>query len=289
MTGKNRQEKSPLIDKNGLRTDGRRPDELRPIRLEIGYLSRADGSAYIEQGKNKIVAAVYGPRELHPRHLAQSDRALLRVNYRMATFSVQERKKPAPSRREYEISMVIRQALEPMLFLKMYPRAAIDVFVQVLQADGGSRCASTTAASLALADAGIPMRALVAGCAVGKVDGQIVVDLSDIEDKEGDADVPVVMAPSRGELTLLQMDGKLTSAELTKALEMAETAIKKIYDMQQSVLQKTFAQIREEIGEETETVPPSAEREEAEPPRRRPPRPAPAKPSFSEDFEEEDD
>jgi len=289
VTGKNRQEKSPLIDKNGLRTDGRRPDELRPIRLEIGYLSRADGSAYIEQGKNKIVAAVYGPRELHPRHLAQSDRALLRVNYRMATFSVQERKKPAPSRREYEISMVIRQALEPMLFLKMYPRAAIDVFVQVLQADGGSRCASTTAASLALADAGIPMRALVAGCAVGKVDGQIVVDLSDIEDKEGDADVPVVMAPSRGELTLLQMDGKLTSAELTKALEMAETAIKKIYDMQQSVLQKTFAQIREEIGEETETVPPSAEGEEAEPPRRRPPRPAPVKPSFSEDFEEEDD
>lgn len=289
MTGKNREQKAPLIDKKGLRTDGRRPDELRPIRLEIGYLSRADGSAYIEQGKNKIVAVVYGPRELHPRHLAQSDRALLRVNYRMATFSVQERKKPAPSRREYEISMVIRQALEPMLFLKMYPRAAIDVFIQVLQADGGSRCASTTAAALALADAGIPMRALVAGCAVGKVDGQIVADLSDIEDKEGDADIPVVMAPSRGELTLLQMDGKLTSAELAKALEMAETAIRKIYDMQQSVLQKTFAQIREEIGEEEETVPPPAEREEAEPSRRRPPRPGPAKPSFSEDFEEEDD
>ena len=290
MTGKNRDQKTPLIDKKGLRTDGRRPDELRPIRLEIGYLSRADGSAYIEQGKNKIVAVVYGPRELHPRHLAQSDRALLRVNYRMATFSVQERKKPAPSRREYEISMVIRQALEPMLFLKMYPRAAIDVFIQVLQADGGSRCASTTAASLALADAGIPMRALVAGCAVGKVDGQIVVDLSDIEDKEGESDIPVVMAPSRGEVTLLQMDGKLTPAEMAKALEMAETAIRKIYDMQQSVLQKTFAQIREEIGEEVEPVPPSAEREEeAEPPRRRPPRPASTKPSFAEDFEEEDD
>jgi exosome complex component RRP41 len=289
VTGKNRDDKVALIDEKGLRTDGRRPDELRPIRLEIGYLSRADGSAYIEQGKNKIVAAVYGPRELHPRHLAQSDRALLRVNYRMATFSVQERKKPAPSRREYEISMVIRQALEPMLFLKMYPRAAIDVFIQVLQADGGSRCASTTAASLALADAGIPMRALVAGCAVGKVDGQIVVDLSDIEDKMGDADVPVVMAPSRGELTLLQMDGKLTSAELTKALDMAETAIKKIYDMQQSVLQKTFAQIREEIGEEAEAVSPPPEKEAPEPSRRRPPRSAAVKPSFSEDFEEEDD
>jgi exosome complex component RRP41 len=289
VTGKNRDQKTPLIDKKGLRTDGRRPDELRPIRLEIGYLSRADGSAYIEQGKNKIVAAVYGPRELHPRHLAQSDRALLRVNYRMATFSVQERKKPAPSRREYEISMVIRQALEPMLFLKMYPRAAIDVFIQVLQADGGSRCASTTAAALALADAGIPMRALVAGCAVGKVDGQIVVDMNDIEDKEGEADIPVVMAPSRGEVTLLQMDGKLTPAELAKALDMAETGIRKIYDMQQDVLHKTFSEIREEIGEEAEPVPPPAEHEEAEPPRRRPTRPVPGKPSFAEDFEEEDD
>lgn len=249
MSSKKASEKTPLIDENGLRLDGRRPDELRPIRMEVGTLSRADGSAYIEHGKNKIVAAVYGPRELHPRHLSLPDRALLRVTYRMASFSVTERKSPAPSRREHEISMIIRQALEPMLFLRKYPRAAIDVFIQVLQADGGSRCASTTAASLALADAGIPMRGLVAACAVGKVDGQLVVDLSDIEDKEGEADVPIAMAYDRGEYTLLQMDGKLTRDELAKALEMAEKAIGKIYAMQQAVLREKFAQIREEIEE----------------------------------------
>lgn len=249
MSDKKAEAEQPLIDGKGLRTDGRKLDELRPIHLEVGNLSRADGSAYIEHGRNKIVAAVYGPRELHPRHLAQSDRALLRVIYRMATFSVSDRKRPAPSRREHEISMVLRQALEPMLFLKKYPRAAIDVFIQVLEADGGSRCASATVAALALADAGIPMRGLVAGVAAGKIDGKIAVDLSDIEDKIGDADVPTVMAPERGEITLLQMDGKLTKKEFATALQMAEEGIHQIHEMQKEVLLKKYAKVREQIAE----------------------------------------
>jgi polyribonucleotide nucleotidyltransferase len=148
-----------------------------------------------------------------------------------------------------------------MLFLKMYPRAAIDVFIQVLEADGGSRCASATVAALALADAGIPMRGLVAGVAAGKIDGKIAVDLSDIEDKIGDADVPTVMAPERGEITLLQMDGKLTKKELTTALQMAEEGIHQIHEMQKEVLFKKYAKIREQI---TEVSPkPSKKEEEA--------------------------
>ncbi|MDO8056867.1 MAG: exosome complex exonuclease Rrp41, partial [Candidatus Hermodarchaeota archaeon] len=244
MSEKTSEEKTPLIDSKGLRTDGRKLDELRPIKLEVGNLSRPDGSAYIEHGRNKILAAVWGPRELHPRHLAISDRALLRVTYRMATFSVSDRKRPAPSRREHEISMVIRQALEPMLFTELYPRAAIDVFITVLEADGGSRCASTTVASLALADAGIPMRGLVAGVAAGKIDGKIAVDMNDIEDKIGEADLPVVMSSERGEITLLQMDGKLTPKELAQALRMAEDGIHQIHEMQKKVLYEKYAKIR---------------------------------------------
>ncbi len=253
MSDKKAEAEQPLIDAKGLRADGRKLDELRPIRLEVGYLSRADGSAYIEQGRNKIAVAVYGPRELHPRHRALSDRALLRVTYRMATFSVSDRKRPAPSRREHEISMVLRQALEPMLFLKMYPRAAIDVFIMVLEADGGSRCASATAASLALADAGIPMRGLVAGVAVGKIDGKIALDLSDIEDKIGDADVPLAMAIDRGDITLLQMDGKLTTSEFTEVLRLGEEGIHQIQEMQRAVLLDKYAQIREKIDDKVET------------------------------------
>ena len=134
-------EKKPdhLFSPEGLRVDGRRPDELRPIQLEVGVLKQADGSASIKQGKTYILAAVYGPRELHPRHLTLNDRAYLRCVYRMATFSVPDRKRPAPSRREREISMVISNALQPALFLEEFPRAVVDVFIQVIQADGGTR------------------------------------------------------------------------------------------------------------------------------------------------------
>ena len=234
-----------LIDKKGLRLDGRKPDELRPIKIEVGVLANADGSAYIQQGKNKILAAVYGPRELHPKHLALPDRTVLRCRYHMAPFSVQERKSPAPSRREIELSKVIREALEPSLFLEYYPRTAIDVFIEVLQADGGTRCASITAASLALADAGIPMRDLVVACAAGKVDDTIVLDLMDTEDKKGNADVPVALMPNLNAITLLQMDGNLSLEEFEKAVNLAIDGCKKIYAMQKEALRAKYVNIKE--------------------------------------------
>jgi exosome complex component RRP41 len=239
-----------LLTEDNLRLDKRRLDELRPIKLEVGVLSRADGSAYIEQGKSKIIAAVYGPRELHPRHLAQPDEALLQCIYRMATFSVEERKSPAPSRRETELSKVITEALAPAVFLKYFPRASIDVYIQVIQADGGTRCSSITAASLALADAGIPLRDLVAACAVGKINGKIALDLSDIEDKSGDADLPVAIMPRKNLVTLIQMDGFMTKQEFVEAYELALKGCQKIYDMQREVLIQKYISIQEEFAEE---------------------------------------
>lgn len=238
-----------LIDKKGLRLDGRKSDELRPIKLEVGVLSNADGSAYIEHGKNKILAAVFGPREMHPKHLSQSDRMVLRCRYHMAPFSVQERKSPAPSRREVELSKVIRESLEPSVFTDLYPRAGIDVFVEVLQADGGTRCASITAASLAIADAGIPLRDLVVACAAGKVDDTIVLDLYDLEDKLGVADVPVALMPNLNAITLLQMDGILSPKEFEVAVNMGVEGCKKIYAMQKEVLRAKYMTVKEEVEE----------------------------------------
>ncbi|MBS7634855.1 exosome complex exonuclease Rrp41 [Candidatus Bathyarchaeota archaeon] len=244
MSGKIR-----LINGNGLRVDGRRPNELRSIKMEVGVLSNADGSAYIEQGKNKILAAVYGPREVHPRHLALPDRALLRCRYHMAPFSVEERKSPAPSRREIELSKVIKEALEPAIFLEKFPRTSIDIFIEVLQADGGTRCAGTTVAALALADAGIPMRDLVVACAAGKVDGVLVLDLNDIEDKEGEADVPVAYMPNLGLISLLQMDGSLTIEEFNQSLNLAMEGCKQIYKFQKEALRSRYVTIKEEVEE----------------------------------------
>lgn len=241
-----------LMDKKGLRLDGRKADELRPVKLEVGVISNADGSAYIEHGKNKILAAVYGPREVHPKHLALQDRTVLKCRYHMAPFSVQERKSPAPSRREIELSKVIRESLEPAVFMEYYPRTMIDVFIEVLQADGGTRCASITAAALALADSGVPMRDLVVACAAGKIDDTVVVDLMDTEDKLGGADVPVALMPNLNAVTLLQMDGKLTQEEFEKAVSMALDGCKQIYAMQKEALKSKYVNVSEETKEEEE-------------------------------------
>jgi exosome complex component RRP41 len=234
-----------LIDKKGIRGDGRKADELRPLKLQVGVLPNADGSAYIEHGKNKILAAAFGPREMHPKHLAQADRMVLRCRYHMAPFSVQERKSPAPSRREVELSKVIKESLEPALFLELYPRTGVDVFVEVLQADGGTRCAAITAAALAIADSGVPMRDLVVACAAGKVEDTVVLDLYDAEDKLGSADVPVAYMPNLNAITLLQMDGILAPDEFEKAVSMAMDGCKKIYTMQKEALKTKYMVVKE--------------------------------------------
>ncbi len=238
-----------LIDENGLRIDGRKPDELRPLRMQVGILENAQGSALVEFGRTHVIAAVYGPREVLPRHMTQPDRAILRIRYHMAPFSTSERKSPAPSRREIELSKVIREALEAAVFTELYPRTTIDVFIEVLQADGGTRTAGVTAASLALADAGIPMRDLVVGVAVGKIMGKIVLDINEIEDGTGEADMPVAMMPNLDKIVLLQLNGSLTRDEFREGLELAKKGIKQIYLMQKQVLREKYSGIEEETKE----------------------------------------
>ncbi len=263
-----------LIDENGRRTDGRLYNELRPVKLKVGVLGTADGSAYIEQGKTRIIVAVYGPRELHPRHLALSDKAYLRCTYRMATFSVPDRKNPAPTRREREISMVVANAIEPVIFIRDFPRAVIDIYIQVLQADGGTRAAAITAAAVALADAGIPMRNLVTAVAVGKADGQIVLDLNDKEDKYGEGDIPIAMIPGTDQITLLQQDGKFTVEEFKQAMELAKSGIAQLYELQKEAIRNAYKVAAEEktsteseepvISEPVTTIPIEKTEEEAE-------------------------
>ncbi len=224
---------------DGRRIDGRKPDELRNVKIEAGVLKRADGSCYIEMGNNKIVAAVYGPRSLHPKHLQNPNRVVVRYRYNMAPFSVDERKRPGPDRRSVEISKVSKEAFEPVIIKELFPRSSIDIFVEVLQADAGTRVAGINAASVALADAGIPMKGLVSAVAVGKVDGEIVLDLVKEEDNYGQADIPVATFIRAGKIegiTLLQMDGRVSKDELKKALELAKKGCMEIYRMQKEAL-----------------------------------------------------
>ncbi|MEM1928533.1 MAG: exosome complex exonuclease Rrp41 [Thermofilaceae archaeon] len=236
--------KVKLLTDDGRRLDGRALNELRPFRIEAGVLKNADGSAYIEWGRNKIIVAVYGPKEVHPRHEALPDRMLLRCRYSMLPFSVvEERKSPSPTRREIEISKVIREALEPAIFLEEYPRTSVDVFIEVIEADGSTRVASITAAAVALADAGIPMRDLVAGVSIGKIEGKLAIDLNGLEDQHGEGDMPIAMMPRLREVTLLQADGRFTPEEIVQALEMAREAVMKLYEEQRRALKERYSKV----------------------------------------------
>ena len=251
-----------LFRDDGKRLDGRAIDELRPVKLKVSVLPQADGSSYIEMGGNKILVAVYGPRELHPRHLIQAEKARIRVEYRLAPFSVQDRKSPAPKRREHELSKVIQEAVEPSIFTERFPRSGIDIYVQVLDADGGTRCASITATSLALADAGLPLRGLVSAVACGKAGGKVILDLFDIEDKEGQADLPLAVMYPNKDITLCQMDGRMTREEVQQAIKLAMKGCDDIYKMQREVLQQKYqalTNISETPGEGTGTEEPTEE------------------------------
>ncbi|HLH85927.1 MAG TPA: exosome complex exonuclease Rrp41 [Thermoplasmataceae archaeon] len=225
-----------LIDENGIRIDGRSKGELRPIKIETDVIERADGSAFIEWGGNKIIVAVYGPREAYPKHTQDIEKAQVKARYNMAAFSVDERKRPGPDRRSMEISKVISEALSSAVMVEQFPRAQIDVYIEVLQADAGTRIAGLTAASVALAAAGVPMRDMVVGCTAGKVDGQIVLDLCKEEDNFGQADLPMAIMARTGEVVLMQMDGDLTMEEFDEATGLIMDATKRINEIQREAL-----------------------------------------------------
>jgi exosome complex component RRP41 len=227
------------------RLDGRKSfDELRPIEAKTGVVKRADGSAMFKIGRTIAYATVYGPRDLYPKFMQNPSTGILRCNYNMMPYSGRvERVKPGGNRRAKEISMVIEKALSPVIDLTQFPNSVVDVFIELPQTDAGSRCAGICAASIALADAGLPMKDLVTAVAVGKVDDKIVADLDYNEEAYEDgpvADIPVAILPNLGKISLLQMDGEISKEDLRKALELAKEVTARIYDVQKATLKEKF-------------------------------------------------
>lgn len=229
-----------LIRKDGLRLDGRKPDEMRPVVMTAGVLHRAAGSCYLEWGGNKVMAGVYGPREAIPRHSQDPTKAVIKFRYNMAPFSVDDRKRPGPDRRSTEIGKVAAEAFANVVVLEEFPRAQVDIVVEILEAAAGTRCAAITAASVALADAGIPMKGMVASCAAGKAGGMVCVDLNQPEDNHGEADLPVAVNMTTGEIVLLQMDGNLSPEEFDTALKYAVKGCYDLYELQKQCLTERY-------------------------------------------------
>ncbi|KAI3958813.1 hypothetical protein MKX01_023489 [Papaver californicum] len=218
------------VSPEGLRLDGRRPMEMRQIRAELGAVAKADGSAVFEMGNTKVIAAVYGPREVENRSQQMNDQALVRCEYSMANFSTGDRmRKPKGDRRSTEISL-------------------IDIFVQVLQADGGTRSACINAATLALADAGIPMRDLATSCSAGYLNSTPLLDLNYVEDSAGGPDVSVGILSKTDKVTLLQMDAKLPMETFETVMQLAVEGCKAIANYIREVLQENTKQLEYRRG-----------------------------------------
>lgn len=225
---------------NGKRLDGRNPLELRNISIKLGVIKNADGSAYIEWGKNKIIASAFGPKEALPKHLADPHRAVLRCVYMMAPFcSLEEHGKIGFTRRSVEISKLLKEALSDIVLLDRFPNTIIDVYVNVLQADGSTRVASLTAASLALLNAGLPLKGLIAAVSGGKADDTLIIDLGKEEDNYGQADMPIAYN-SNGDIILFQADGLLTKEEIEKLLDYTNEAAKKIFEIERNAIYETY-------------------------------------------------
>jgi exosome complex component RRP41 len=227
------------------RESGRKANELRPMSAKVGVIPNADGSAMFSFGDTIAIAAVYGPRQLHPQHMQDPSTGVLRVNYDLLSFSVYDRKKPGPSRRSQEISKVTQWALSPVLDLKEFPNTVIDVQIYIIQADAGTRTAGINAASLALAHAGIPMKNLVCSVALGKLDKDMVVDVDkseeDFEGGEGATDFPIAKIGTSDNFSLMQLDGKIQPERVKEVLALADTACKQIYEVQKKALKEALS------------------------------------------------
>jgi exosome complex component RRP41 len=232
----------PQLIIGGKRHDGRGFKELRPLRIEAGILKNAEGSAYLEQGQNKVLAAVYGPKEATPRHLSNPDRAIVKCKYSMAPFSgIEGHSRSGPNRRAIEISKVIREVFENVIMLEEFPGSEIDIFIEILQSDGGTRSAGITAAAVALANAGIPTKDIVYSVSVGRIDDEIVLDLDMIEDNYSDADMPIAISPRNGNVLLMQMDGGLSKEQFKEAVESVLEAGKTINKVQRAALLELYS------------------------------------------------
>jgi len=235
-----------LLSDQGYRMDGRKPNELRRIRFKKGVFRQADGSAYLEQGNTKVLAAVYGPHEIRgSKSKALHDRMLINCQYSMATFSTMDRKRrPRGDRKSQEMTSHLKQTFDAAVLTELYPKTQLDIFVEVLQSDGGNYCASVNAASLALMDAGIPMKDYVIACAGSFIGETPVVDINHLEESSGSAEVIVATLPRCDQIVFLEQNSRLHQDHLSPVMDHVMQGCRDIFALLNT-------QVREELIKKT--------------------------------------
>lgn len=234
-----------LISDQGLRLDGRRAGELRRIRCRLGVFSQPDGSAYLEQGNTKVLAAVYGPHQANAKKSSHEE-VVVNCQYSMATFSTGERKnRPRGDRKSQEMTIHLQQTLSAAIMTELYPRSQIDVYIEVLQSDGGNYCAAINAATLALVDAGISLKEYVCACTASLANENIpLMDVSHLEEMSGGPTLTVAALPISGRIAFMEMSQRFHLDSLPKVLETATEGCKEIL----SILDRAVREHLNQVG-----------------------------------------
>ncbi|NWF84093.1 MAG: ribonuclease PH [Bryobacteraceae bacterium] len=236
-----------------MRTDLRRPDQLRPIRIFPDYLATAEGSALIEVGNTRVLCAAT-VEDTVPPFLRNAGRGWVTAEYSMLPRATVERtprevNRGKPSGRTQEIQRLIGRSLRAVVDMDVLGERTILVDCDVIQADGGTRTASITGGYIALALAvrrllefkvleRTPLRDAVAATSVGVVRGEIMLDLAYDEDSQAEVDMNVVMTGA-GEFVELQATGEKSTfneARLVEMIAFARTGLNELFAAQREIL-----------------------------------------------------
>jgi polyribonucleotide nucleotidyltransferase len=252
-----RKEKAAMrrqIIEKGVRADGRKPDEVRPITSEVGILPRTHGSALFTRGQTQALGvATLGTQQDEQRiESVNSPTEVTKsfmLHYNFPPFSTGEAKPlRGTSRREQGHGALAERAIQPLLPAYDEFPYTIRIVAEVLESNGSSSMASVCAASLALMDAGVPLRAPCAGVAMGLIkegdDIAVLTDILGVEDALGDMDFKV--AGSEKGVTSIQMDIKITGLTLEimrDALGRARTARLHILNEMKSALSEARGEL----------------------------------------------
>lgn len=237
-----------------MRSDNRRPDQMRPVKLDLNYLLTAEGSVLLEVGNTRVLCAA-SVEETVPSFLRGSGKGWVTAEYSMlpratATRTAREIAKGKPSGRTQEIQRLIGRSLRSVVDMAKLGERTVILDCDVLQADGGTRTASITGAFIALASAVkqmqnfgalkiTPLRDFVAAISVGLIDGVPLLDLNYQEDSRADVDMNVVMTGA-GEFVELQATAEhapFGGAQLSSLLDLASGGIRELIALQRSVLE----------------------------------------------------
>ena len=240
------------------REGGRRPDQIRALTIEPDYLENPHGSALITQGRTKVLCTAMVQEEV-PRWLRNQGRGWMTAEYSLLPASTGDRVEREASRgkqqgRTVEIQRLIGRSLRAVTDLAALGERTLKIDCDVLQADGGTRCASITGACVAVADAiawcraqglvsGEPLREFVAAVSVGVVDGTPMLDLDYSEDSNADTDMNVVMTGD-GRLIEVQATAEkdpFTRELLGELLDLAERGCRLIGEKQDDAVSRDLA------------------------------------------------